>query len=373
MERADLGPILTGPRGGLALAVPPREIALVDTSASLPLRLGVIGCGRVFERFHLPAIDRTPGVRLVAACDAEPARLSWAAGRVPRPALSRSPSDLLSHSTIDAILILTPPPSHADLTVRALEAGIAVLVEKPMALNLEEGCRMAEAAARAGRRVQVGLTRRFREPYRRLHAALEAADRRDWRAVHFELAFPTGGWQAHTDFLGDDSLGGGVMDDVASHQVDLLCWLFGGGPDAVRATNGTPTGALRAELRFGELTAACTAAHGPYAERLTVGLADGRLLEATGSRMGATAAAFPTWRRQRALLLDRVALARARLGHGPSVTRESFARQLEDFAGAVRGGAAVGASADDGLRVLRVLEACRESTRNGGKWREVPG
>lgn len=342
----------------------------MDTPASLPpLRLGVIGCGRVFERFHLSAIDRTPGVRLVAACDPEPARLSWAEGRMPRPVLFTSPADLLSSSLTDAILVLTPPPSHADLTVRALEAGIAVMVEKPMALSLDEGSRMAEAAVRAGRRVQVGLTRRFREPYRRLRAALDAADRRDLRTVHFELAFPTGGWQAHTTFLGDESLGGGVMDDVASHQVDLLCWLFGGGPDAVRATNGTPSGQLRAEFRFRELTAVCTAAHGPYAERLTIALADGRLLEATGSRMGTTGAKFPAWARQRALLLDRVALARARLGQGPSVTQDSFARQLADFVHAVRGGTSVGASADDGLRVLRVLEACRESERDGGSWK----
>jgi predicted dehydrogenase len=346
----------------------------VHGSASLsPLRLGVIGCGRVFERFHLPAIDRTPGVRLVAACDPEPARLSWAAGRGPRPAISSSPTDLLSLSITDAILILTPPPSHADLTVRALEAGIAVLVEKPMALSVEEGCRMADAATRAGRRVQVGFTRRFREPYRRLRTALEAVDRRAWRDVHFELSFPTGGWQAHTAFLGDDSLGGGVLDDVVSHQVDLLCWLFSGGPDAVRATNGGAAGALRAELRFGELIAACDAAHGPYAERLTFALANGRLLEATGSRMSATSVGLPGWRRQRALWLDRVALARARLGRGPSVTQESFARQLEDFARSVQGGAAVGASADDGLRVLRVLEACRESARDGGEWRDVRG
>ena len=357
---------------GLALAASPREIALVDTFASLPaLRLGVIGCGRVFERFHLSAIDRTPGVDLVAACDPEPARLAWAAGRMPRPVLFSSPADLLSSSLTDAILILTPPPSHADLTVRALEAGIAVMVEKPMALSVDEGSRMADAAARAGRRVQVGLTRRFREPYRRLRAALDAADPRDLRDAHFELAFPTGGWQAHTPFLGDESLGGGVMDDVVSHQVDLLCWLFGGSPDAVRATNGAPSGRLRTELRFGKLTAVCTAGHGPYAERLTVALADGQLLEATGSRMGTTGGWFPGWARQRALLLDRVALARARLGRGPSVTQESFARQLADFAHSVRGGAALGASADDGLRVLRVLEACRESERAGGSWRAL--
>jgi predicted dehydrogenase len=344
----------------------------VDSPESTsPLHLGVIGCGRVFERFHLPAIDRTPGVRLVAACDPEPARLAWAAGRRPQPILTDCSADLLSLATADAVLILTPPVSHAELTVRALEAGIAVLVEKPMALSVEEGSRMAAAALAAGRPVQVGLTRRFREPYRRLHATLEAVDRRDWRGLHFELAFPTGGWQAHTDFLGDDRRGGGVLDDVLSHQVDLLCWLLGNGPDAVRATAGA-SGALRVELRFGELTAVCTAAHGPYAERLIVELADGRLLEASGSRMDTTGRRFPAWRRQRALLLDRVALVRGRLGRRPGVTHVSFSRQLEDFARAVQGRSTIGATVQDGVRGLRVLEACRESVDRSGEWREVP-
>jgi predicted dehydrogenase len=310
-------------------------------------------------------------VHLAAACDPEPARLTWAAGRSPRPALADSAAELLSSASIDAVLILTPPASHAELTVRAVEAGIAVLVEKPMALTVEEGRRIAAAATRSGRPVQVGLARRFREPYRRLRSALEGGDRRDWREAHFELAFSTAEWQAHSDFLGNDALGGGVLDDVLSHQVDLLSWLIGAGPEAVSARTGSSPDALRVELRFGDLTAVCEAAHGHYAERLTVELAGGRRLEATGSRMGVTRVASPVWRRRRALVLDRVALLEARLRRRPNVSRESFERQLKDFARAVRGGAAVGATADDGLRVLRVLQACRESGRGGGGWREV--
>jgi UDP-N-acetylglucosamine 3-dehydrogenase len=345
-----------------------------------PLRLGVLGCGRVFERFHLPAIDRTPGVMLAVACDAHPSRLAWAAGRTPLPALTGSPADLLSHSRLDAVLILTPPPSHVDLTVRALEAGMAVLVEKPMALTVEEGRRMAEAGSRAGRRVQVGFARRFREPYRRLRSVLEGIDRHEWRAVHFELVFPTTGWNAHTAFLGDETQGGGVLDDVLSHQVDLLRSMLGAGPDAVRAVAGGSSGGVRVDLRFGKLTAVCHAAHGPYTERLTVELADGRRLEATGSRMSCGSTGSPAWRRGRARFLDRVALIEDRIRRRPNISRVSFERQLQDFAQAVRGeatagatsnGTGVGATAEDGLLVLRVLEACRESARLGGAWREV--
>src|SRR6476660_5879328 len=139
---------------------------------AMPIRLGVLGCGRVFERFHLPAIDHTPSTTLVGAADVEAARLAWAASRSPRPALGRSLEELQAQTDLDALLILTTPTAHAGLAVQALEAGLHVLVEKPMALTVTEGRRMTDVARSRGRLLQVGLTRRFREPYGRLCARL---------------------------------------------------------------------------------------------------------------------------------------------------------------------------------------------------------
>ena len=87
--------------------------------------------------------------------------------------------------------------------------------------------------------------------------------------------------------------------------------------------------------------------------------------------MSSACTGSPAWRRGRARVLDRVALLEDRIRRRPNISRVSFERQLRDFAQAVRGGAAVGATGDDGLVVLRVLEACRESARVGGAWREV--
>lgn len=339
-----------------------------DPLAPRPLRLGVLGCGRVFERFHLPAILRTPDIQLVAACDADPARMSWAAEWTPSPTRFGSLSELLARSDVEALLVLTPPETHAEVALQALQAGLHVLVEKPMALTVHDGNRMTDAARRAGRRLQVGFTRRFREPYRRLRAALQALDRNSLRVVHFELAFSTSGWNAHTDFLGDETRGGGVLHDVLSHQIDLICWLFDAAPDEVRAVMDR-TGGVRAELRFGMLTAQCNASHGRYADRLTLEIAQGQVLEATGSRLRSTGRALPAWRRRRALLLDRVALLQDRILRRPNVSLISFERQLRDFEQAVRGGSAVGASAEEGLIGLKILDACRESARLGGTWR----
>lgn len=337
---------------------------------SPPLRLGVVGCGRVFQRFHLPAIARVPTVELVTASDADPARLRWAESRSPRPALASSLEELLAQPGLEALLVLTPPASHAEIAMRALNRGLHVLVEKPMTLDPNEARRMVSAARKAERRLQVGFTRRFREPYRRLRTCLADIDVPKIHAIHFELAFPTASWNAETDFLGDDRRGGGVLDDVLSHQVDLICWLLGKAPDRVRAEPGgrAAGGGIRAELRFGDLAARCEAAHGPYVERLSLAMEDGSVLEASGSWTRRTRTRFPSLRRQRAAFMDRLALVGSRLLRRPNITLVSFERQLRDFGRAVRGGISHGATGDEGLRAVEIVRACGESARLDGSW-----
>jgi len=339
---------------------------------STMLRIGVVGCGRVFERFHLPALDRTPSLTLAAACDPDSRRLEWISRHAPHPAAYASLDDLLAApDSPQALLILTPPATHAELAVRALDDGVHVLVEKPMALTAGEGRTMVDAARRADRVLQVGFTRRFRAPNQRLRERLGHLGRGTIRSIRFELAFSTVGWNALSAFLGDDSRGGGVFDDVLSHQVDLVCWLLGGAPDEVRATVSSGGAAVSAELRFGGLVADCRAAHGRYRDRLVVELADGGVLEATGSRFRHTGSAFPALRRRHAMLMDRVALVEDHLLRRPNVSLSSFERQLLDFERAAHGLPAMGASGEDGLRVLRIVEACRESTRHRGEWRSL--
>ena len=335
--------------------------------ASCPLRLGVLGCGRVFQRFHLPALARVPSLHLAAVCDPDPESLERASDRSPPPRSFRTPADLLRDPGLDAVLILTPPESHADTAIHSFEAGLHVLVEKPMALQSGDARRIAEAARRARRTLQVGFTRRFRAPYRRLRAALQQLDHNQPCAVSFELSFP--GWDSRSGFLGDEPRGGGVLDDVLSHQVDLVCWLLGASPDQVRAVqNGVQGAGVTAELKFGSLIARCRAAHGSYVELLEVDLNDGGGLEATGSYLRRKGSRPAPWRRHRALFLDKLALARDRLLRRTNVTLGSFELQLRDFEHAVRGEHFDGATAEEGVRAVEIVQACRTSIRNGGVW-----
>jgi myo-inositol 2-dehydrogenase/D-chiro-inositol 1-dehydrogenase len=330
----------------------------------------VIGCGRVFRRFHLPAIARIPAISLRAGCDINPGRLQWIEQLPSRPTVFGTPAELFG-AGLEAVLVLTPPASHTENVLQALEAGLHVLVEKPMALDPAEARQMARAAQSARRHLQVGFTRRFREPYRRLKKALEPMEPQRVRLVRFELAFPTSSWKAESDFLGQESLGGGVLDDVLSHQVDLVCWVLRGRPGRVRCEVIGSSGKVRSELEIGSISLQCESAHSRYTEWLEVELDDGTVLEASGSPMGNAGTSPEPWRRGRAQLRDRVGLLRDRLLRRPNVTLRSFEHQLRDFVGLIRGGQSDGATAEDGLQAAEIVAACRASIRQRGAWQDV--
>ncbi len=331
-----------------------------------PIRLAVVGLGRVFERFHLPALTRSADAQLVTAWDADERRRAWARQRLPRVRAAGDFAEALEDGA-EALLLLTPPASHAELACAALGAGLHVLVEKPMALDRAQGAMMADAASAARRRLHIGFTRRFREPYRRLKARLPSLDAS--AEVDFQLRFPSSSWGARTAFLGDDHAGGGVLDDVLSHQADLLRWLLGASPSRVRVTGHAKAG-LQCELEFPAGTVVrCGAAHGSYREWLVVRLA-GTAFAASGSTFDAGGSVAARWRRGLAALSDRAALAAARALGRPNVTHRSFEAQLRDFLAAVRGRAASGAGPADGLAAIAVVEACRRSM-SSGSWESV--
>ncbi len=179
---------------------------------------GVIGCGAVTEKKSGPAFARLPGSRLVAGM-----KRSGAADWAVRHGALRSYSDvqsLLDDPDINAVYVATPPESHAELAIRALEAGKLVYVEKPMARNSREARRMLDCAQETGQPLYVAYYRR------RLPAFLQV---RDWlprlgkiRFVLVELvrgSMLADGWRVQEE--------GGYFADLGSHQLDLLDFLLG--------------------------------------------------------------------------------------------------------------------------------------------------
>jgi phthalate 4,5-cis-dihydrodiol dehydrogenase len=217
------------------------------------LRLGVAGLGRAFT-LMVPTLAAHPRVELVAAADPR----EEARDRFARDFGARAHATidaLCADSHVEAIYVATPHQHHAEHVVAAARAGKHVLVEKPMALGLDETTAMIEAARKAGVFIVVGHSHSFDAPIRRTRqivASGEVGRVRMITAMNF------------TDFLFrprrpeelDTTRGGGVVFSQAAHQVDIVRLLGGGLVRSVRTATGAwdparPTeGAYSALLTF---------------------------------------------------------------------------------------------------------------------------
>lgn len=215
--------------------------------------LGVIGLGRGFS-LMLPSFVRDHRFQLVAA--ATPGAEGRAAfARDFGGATYAEAAALVEDPKVDAVYVASPHQFHCEHVCAAAAAGRHVLVDKPLAIRLDEGQRMLEAAERAGVHVVVGPSHSFDAPVmlaRRLVASGELGALRMLHAMNY------------TDFLYrprrveelDTAAGGGVIFSQAVHQVDVARLLAGGDAVDVFAQTGNwdpkrPTeGAYSAILRF---------------------------------------------------------------------------------------------------------------------------
>lgn len=180
-------------------------------TARLPV--GVVGVGALGAH-HARHLAGLPGVTLVGVYDIDPARADEIAGRAGTRAF-RSLDELLARA--EAVTVAVPTPAHAEVGIRALEAGRAVLMEKPLAATLDEADALVRAAARAGAILQVGHIERFNRAVRAAMPYLaQPLYMESMRLAPFQ---PRG-----TDVA--------VILDLMIHDLDLMLHLVGGGDAA---------------------------------------------------------------------------------------------------------------------------------------------
>jgi predicted dehydrogenase len=202
----------------------------MDAMGRNPVRVAVIGCGAVVERFHAPALTalaRSGEVEVVALCDPDAARLEAFAATFPRAAALTSIAGVAA-TRPDLGVIASPAGLHADHSIALLDAGIHVLCEKPIAATAADAERMIAAAARARRVLAVGLFRRF-FPSARLVRGLVLSGRLG--AFQSGTILETAGFhwpfRSTSAFL-PELTPGGILLDIGVHVLDLLTWWFPG-------------------------------------------------------------------------------------------------------------------------------------------------
>lgn len=200
------------------------------------INFGIIGCGRIAPK-HAQAVVSNPLGILNAVADIVPLR----AHAIQEKYGGLSFSDyhhLLENKQIDVINICTPSGLHAKMAIEALEAGKHVIVEKPMALTIEDSESMVQTAKKVKKKLCVALQNRYNPPIIELKQAL---DRGDFGALL--LCNATIRWYRPQSYYedgwhGTKSMDGGVLFNQAIHYVDILQWLMGD-IDSVFSFTGT--------------------------------------------------------------------------------------------------------------------------------------
>lgn len=192
----------------------------------MTLRYGLVGAGVVAE-MHLEAMDELDDVELVGITAHDTASAAARARMYGSRAFAET--DELLAQELDVVVVATPHPSHAELTIAALEAGAHVLCEKPLAPEVREADAMIAAADRAGRLLGVCFQQRFRPV---IAAARRLVDEGRLgalvRASIVDPLYRPNAYYRTADWRGTwKGEGGGVLMNQAPHTLDLLCHLAG--------------------------------------------------------------------------------------------------------------------------------------------------
>jgi predicted dehydrogenase len=191
------------------------------------LKFALIGCGRI-SRKHVEAIASLDDATLVAVCDIDRKRADATANKLGVRAFTDIDDMLTAMPEIDVVNILTPTGYHAEHAVKVANYRKHVVVEKPMALRLEDADDMIMACDRAGVRLFVVKQNRYNLPVQRLRGVVEAG--RFGKLVMGTVRVRWGRRQEYYDqdaWRGTWELDGGVLANQASHHVDLLMWMLG--------------------------------------------------------------------------------------------------------------------------------------------------
>lgn len=183
-------------------------------------RIGVVGCGLIAQVMHLPYLaELTDRFELAAVCDLSDRVVTGCARRYGVPGAFTAWEELLGEQ-LDAVLIATSG-DHAPIAIAAAQAGMHVLVEKPMALSSAEATAMVQAAQQADVRLVVGTMKRYDPAYQRLDELLAGAD--DLRLVRVTtLESPWAPYVQHYPLIQGDGVAADVLAGLEGAEAEIV-------------------------------------------------------------------------------------------------------------------------------------------------------
>ncbi len=178
------------------------------------IRIGVVGLG-VMGRSHARVLDDVDQADLVAVCDPTEDAMAWAKKR--RLVGYRSFEELFDHEKLDAVTIAVPTRFHLEVGLAAIERGLDVLMEKPIATDLDEAQQLVAAAKKRGTMLAIGHVERFNPAVRELKKRLDGGEVGRIFQVHSRRQGP------FPSRIRDV----GAVIDLATHDLDVMRYLLG--------------------------------------------------------------------------------------------------------------------------------------------------
>ncbi len=226
--------------------VSPRTVVSQGIGGDRAVRVGFIGAGNYASSMLLPHLAKSPGVELARVATRRSLSAVNAQRRFGFTTMGTDADAVIEDSSLDAVFIVTRHSSHAELTCRALEAGKAVFVEKPLALSGEELDRVLDTVEATGNdRILVGFNRRYSpllvEMRRRFGTSAEPTNAR---------YLVNAGQLAADSWYGDSDMEGSRFVGEGGHFVDTLSWWMGSDPVEVTTMPAAGPDELQMSLRY---------------------------------------------------------------------------------------------------------------------------
>lgn len=319
------------------------------------MRVGLVGCGAVAERYHLPALMTSPAIEIVACVDPAIDRARLIARQAGARHVWAHHLELPGH--IDAAVLAVPNDAHAPVAIDLLNAGVHVLVEKPMARTVAECDRMIAAAASTGAVLAVGHDFRHFPIAQFARTYLASGSLGEVRRVDLQQSAGTR-WPARTAGVLTTRAGGGTLLSFGVHALDLLLWWFGD-LRVVRYTDDA-AGGVEAECACDLELAGGAPVHAAISRRRA--LRDTFIVECHGGTIEIGI-------HEPAILRLALPSAPVCVGGIPDLEferaplRTVFARQVADFIAAIEGHHPPLVGGAEGRRVVALVETCYQLRR----------
>ena len=191
--------------------------------------VAIVGCGRIANLAHLPALSKLDDVRIKYACDLILSKAEAAKEKFPK--IEQVIVDYkiaLADPEVEAVFVLTPNYAHYTVTMDALRAGKHVMCEKPITINYELSCEMAAEAKKQGKLLNIGVCNRY-------HKSVELLEEKNRNGEFGNLYHVYCSFRSFRSIPGlggafttKEQSGGGVLIDWGVHFLDLILYILGG-------------------------------------------------------------------------------------------------------------------------------------------------